>query len=1012
MKNNIKFSIWALVLLTTQIIYCPEEGNFESPTNQAPHDNSPELHNREVTHYPTDNSHYEHNQNRNDQQRVATAPPEEDDQDHSTGEVGPIIRSTFTFHEPNKEQTEQPRDNVDGVSAARRDEIEHMLPARIADADEDDESNPIHWSPAELKLLSYEQTNALTAIQLTHLQINNKISDLHISDVNPQALAQVFNYANRREPWTDEMVQQLTEEQTEAILKTNSRFLKDYFTPDQLAMMRTGNTVGDASVTIATHDENPEDDLKKGTKQKPEEGFSFHKPEKNSDDGSINIPLSDEEVSIERQKAIAKLTPEDIAALDFGETPEENIAEWSISELKLLSPDQLNALTPAQLTELQINGKITHLDIRSLNPKKLATMLTFDNKGQPWSDLMINDLTPLQKQAILDSNSPFLDDYFSLKQIAKMRAQIEDQSLPSDLPYQPQEPTYHPQVATAPPAEDETPRDWGATAPPADDDNPQPTPEDQPVATPQQEKGIVAKAIAAIKSSWFGKLISDQIDSINDHLSKAKARRTAASLARMKAEGTFEKKNQPFFDDAMKKLTTKEKENVANQWLDSKEKIYQAQQSDLKAQIIELQNKARKINDNESSTPADLRISDAYELKITELSDKIHANMDQFAQARKAFTTDMQNTLTPNEVMMELSSTVKPYNTEFEIMDMHKIDPTKSIADQYKKLSDDMNTSKHILSTGKTGRITAKAILDTYTTWITGKITLEPTSETSILEQLNNQMKSLTGKTFSECDSSIREAIIDKLPQDAREKYTIETNKQIEAAKEPLRRSNNITRNKTFLSLSPEIISQKIHPDYIKYLTPETIAKLTLAQIQALTPDQLKMFSPEQIQALTPDQIAALQLDVAKLTPTQITNLSDIDLHEIIMQNSITRFTTEQIQGLTPHSLRYFIKDFTPDQIKDLTNQQIQQFNINHIPWLKDDQIAAFTKEQIQTLTPQQIRVFNPDQIHALTPDQINSLSNEQFLALNISGEDIATTGFTPEQQTALHIKLMHAEAI
>jgi len=858
MKNNIKLSVWALILLTTQIIHCPVEGDFESTTNQAPHDHSPELHDREVTHYPTDSFHHEHNQNI-EAPHIATAPPAEEDQDYSTKKVKPI-QTTFTFHKPSKESTENNDQTFDGVSAARREEIQKMTPEDFEKLD----SEIMDWSPEEIQSLTPSQVEAFNKLTISYLQLSGKITNINIALLNPNELADAFTLENKHSHWSDEMVQKLTIDQIKKLLDNSKVKLDNYFSPEQIAMMR--NKLGDADATITKDDQNPADDLKKGTKQQPEDGFTFHKPEKKLDNDDINIPLHDNEVSIERQKEIAKLTPEKIKLLDEGTTPAENIALWSIPELRLLSPEQTDALTARQLSDLQTNGKIMHLDIASLNPQAISHMFLFENKGRPWSDLMINDLTPEQKQAILDTNSPRLDDYFSLKQIAKMRAQIDYQTLPSDLPYQPQDAHQYPQVATAPPAEDETPQDWGATAPPADDDNSQPTPEDQPSETPQKENGIVAKAIAAIKSSWFGKLISDQIDSFNDHINKAGARRTAASLARMKAERTFEQKNQPYFDDAMRKLTTKEKENVANQWLDSKEKIYQKEQNDIKAQIIDLQNKARKINDNTSSTPADLRISDAYELKITELSDKLHAHMDQFAKERRAFKDDMQATLTPSEVMIELSSTVKPYDTEFEIMDMHKIDPTRSIEAQYNQLSNDMHTSKHILSNGKTGRITAIAILDTYATWVTGKMTILPDSSTSISEQLNAHMKLLTNIPFDQCDESIQRAILKKLPQDVQEKYKIETDKKIDAAKEPLRSLNNITRNRVFLSLSPEIISQKIHPDYMQYLTPETIARLTLAQTQALTPDQLAK--------LNMDQLARLQ--ISNLTPEQLTALMSL----------------------------------------------------------------------------------------------------------------------------------------
>jgi len=645
--------------------------------------------------------------------------------------------------------------------------------------------------------------------------------------------------------------------------------------------------------------------------------------------GEEFVMVNHDDANIQRAKIIKSKTPGEIRA--------DDIATWSPEELQLLDGSQINLLTGDQLIKLQDNGNIRALKISSIDPKALADLFKQKNLRNPWSAKMVDQLTETQMKEILKDPNNNIHSYLNGDQLSMIREKV----------------------------------------------NPS-----KSLGTKAQE--AVANAVSAIKSSRFGKWISDQVDSINSQVNEAGAKRTAGSLARTSAERELNAQEKGYFKDAMNKLTTKEKENVANQWLDSKETMYQNKAKTISNEIESLKQQINKVSSE--SSPANRLLARALHGKIIELNNELSTNDDQFAKERRAFKLDMQATLKSHEVIIELVSDQKPNDRAFEVLDMKKIDPTKSIDAQYKTMVDNMQISKHTTDTGDRGQISEKAVLDAYSTWVAKKITLnDPTSEKSITDQLDAKMFEITNKTFEECDPSIRKAILNKLTDVVQEKYTIEKNEENEASAGEMfneaeqrlteqeailqqllkleKEKNQADRNSTVLTLSPAEIAG-LNPEVIPDVTAKTIAKLSLDQIKALTVEQIKLLNTKQVQALTDDQVKSL-------TTTQINNL--------------------RLSDLTAPQVSILIGDLSDVQIKSLSAEQISEIDLT-TAILNANQIAALAPriessvvigKMLETLSGSRLLALtshlSPEQVKSLTSEQIKALTPEQYQSLNVT---------------------------
>ena len=125
-------------------------------------------------------------------------------------------------------------------------------------------------------------------------------------------------------------------------------------------------------------------------------------------------------ISPARRAEIAKMTPQEIADAEISDD-NTNPANWSSDELKWLSPEQTKALTTTQLVSLQLNGRIANLSIPALDPEQLANIFKFSNRGEPWSDAMVKQLTADQITEILKDPNNNIHSYLNGKQLSTMR---------------------------------------------------------------------------------------------------------------------------------------------------------------------------------------------------------------------------------------------------------------------------------------------------------------------------------------------------------------------------------------------------------------------------------------------------------------------------------------------------------------------------------------------------------------------------------------------------------------
>jgi len=272
--------------------------------------------------------------------------------------------------------------------------------------------------------------------------------------------------------------------------------------------------------------------------------------------------------------------------------------------------------------------------------------------------------------------------------------------------------------------------------------------------------------LARMKSnvSWAGK-ISRKAQAVANWLSSAgplkwlkdiSNKNEAVRMVKEKANNKFDLREQKNFRTHIDQLRTiKDVRDVADAWTTTR-----------LAKVKEIENKIDTLKksslpNNEKSKQIDaLRKSLQSEIKTT--------NEQIFV-----FTKELQDALRPNEVAIPMESKGNPGDTKIEIIDMLNIDPTKSIEEQFSTL----NSARVVI------HITdEKELLNHYSSWISKQISkqLNITTQTSITDQLNEQMEKITGKPWAEINPSIKDAIVTKLAQEVQEKYNKEVQKEIQ----------------------------------------------------------------------------------------------------------------------------------------------------------------------------------------------------------------------------------------
>lgn len=418
-------------------------------------------------------------------------------------------------------------------------------------------------------------------------------------------------------------------------------------------------------------------------------------------------------------ETVPKSRIEEIKKIQPNDIPNSRVINFSAKELKHLTDEQTYALTGDQLLSMQYDNKIQFLQISQLNPTALAKLC--QNKGKLGK--------AISNASVGKSWTNEMVDQLTNQQIEAILNNSNKNIH-----------TYFSLIQ---------------------------------LAKMHIKIKTIQNALATIKD-----VISQQIiQNFNYDRNRAGAMRTARALVKTKAERRLNAQEEQEFQNAMNKLTTKEKEEVANLWLAQRKAFYSNTIPELSNNIIALSREISKL-DNKKNT---LSITDQLELsekegEVVALQRKISTAYEPLFKECTKFVHDIQATLKPNEYMIELRSNQNPNHITFEIINMNKINPKISIADQYQELVKNKDISRHRLPDNKIGQMTEQAVLDAYTTWITSKMTFNPKSPTPITEQLNAHMERLTNTPFDKCNQSIQEAIIARLPKEIQDKYFLEQN--------------------------------------------------------------------------------------------------------------------------------------------------------------------------------------------------------------------------------------------
>jgi hypothetical protein len=428
----------------------------------------------------------------------------------------------------------------------------------------------------------------------------------------------------------------------------------------------------------------------------------------------------------------------------------------------------------------------------------------------------------------------------------------------------------------------------------------------------------VSNAIKFLNSTRIVKWISDQINNSSDA-------GTAKAIAQSKAQGTFDQTNQKYFDDAMKNLSTKQKTEVANSWL---EKLPETKEiKELTQQIDAL----TKMSDEEYNKKVPSSNANAREIYITAKQDELETKQSSLQHKINIFKEDLQTTLKPNEVIIDLTQNGNPLSKHFDIIDMSKIDPTKSIPDQMAQLQKDNVVTifdRNLLLGKNGGTVDQETLLNNYAKWVTKQFNFTPDINEPIKPLIESATEKITGHDWSEIDQLIRNQILKSLPQNIEDAITKRYEKTNQESLDATQAFEQFIKKHAISTLTRE---------QIQNLTPEDIQVLTKEQIQALTPKNIQVLTKEQIQALTPDQADALTskqlavINIEYLKPEQIETLTADQISELDLNKLDLNFlSSTQLAALAPKISNENVIEALE---KTLTGDKLEVFKQALIPY-------------------------------------------------------------------------------
>lgn len=494
----------------------------------------------------------------------------------------------------------------------------------------------------------------------------------------------------------------------------------------------------------------------------------------------------------------------------------------------------------------------------------------------------------------------------------------------------------------------------------------------------QVSKGV-AKAI-----NWFNS--TKVVKWINDFANRDRSKQEASRMARSKANGTFDSAQQEEFESHMKTLSTKGKQEVANAWATARV-----------AKIKDLENRIEKAKEL-PHVKQRMEVIDALRKELTTSTQAMDREMNEFAK-------ELQKTLKPTEVIIPLEGRIIKSNRFFEIIDMSKIDPTKSIAHDYKNLTDTgfFGTKDPVVS-----KIGAQDLLSNYSSWVAKSVKIDPSQP--IEAQLDAAIKDKTGKQWSELDPSIKVAIFTRLDADVQARYEqdITDKKTADAARDEqvlknlqemeaqtakfAKDATRPARDAAILGFAPQHI-ETLSLDVLNDMDPATFSKLSKEQVQA--------FDLDQLEGLTPDRLNAI--DFSLLRPITVRAMIDT-----MSPEKISTLTAQQLQALPRGRLSAVLAKLSVADLQTIeaafkeaknpfetsvTREIARQtapvdsykggFDIHRIA-ISNGEIASAPADQISSLPTDVVRDLTVETVDILTKDgtdgtKVNEFTPEQF---------------------------------
>lgn len=636
---------------------------------------------------------------------------------------------------------------------------------------------------------------------------------------------------------------------------------------------------------------------------------------------------------------IQKLTPQEIDKFSQSEIRDLGIqiADLSPETLESLSKAQTVALTFDQITMLFLKPDLaSKLKIENLNPKELSKVFnSINTRKEALPNEIVDRFTQDQISAIFKDNPKKLDEYFTPDQLKAMTLKIPLKDKATR------------QLQSA--------KDW-------------------------------------LNSSKVGKWLNKMGDRRRDA-------REAARIARSKANGTFDDQKQNAFESHLSNLSTKEKEEVANAWADTR---------------------ISKVRDIEQKIEALKKSNLPKDKEIEALKTKLAAEIEAMDNEMFAFTDELQSMVSPNEVVIPLRGelkkgifgSTKSDDKVFEIIDMTNIDPTKSISGQY---SDLKSTGFFGFRDPAVSYLKPKDLLNRYGSWVAKGISIDPTKP--VAEQLETQTQKMTGKKWSEFDPSIKVAIMVRLDQKIQDRFTQDAeNKNTAGAARAKKELQSI-----ILAMNPDEI-ETLKSDEFKNIEPETIANFSKEQVLALNLDQIEALSPEQYNALDftklrPRTIAVMLPSmpaekIATLTQKQLQALPKGRLSSALAKLSVADL--QIIESAFKSAGNSFeataareIARKTPQEPEDSYNGS---FNVQRVA-VNNAEILNTPAKNISKLSLDAVRDLDPETAKKMTEIQINSFTQEQLNALRKDTIKAIAKQLTTEQLNSLNENTIKAIA-